>query len=120
MSTGLNGEWYIIIDGDKQLLFNLELPDFKFIATQKFPEYKPITIELPINLMQKTKDWLDNKQILKDLYFINIMKVGNKNKTVKIFNISNARIQKNIVQHSKSYNSNVNTVVIQYDGVRGL
>lgn len=53
---------YLVVgdDGPQQLLLYFERPSFSFKVGQQYKAtWSPVMFEMPVNLLQTTKDWID-------------------------------------------------------------
>lgn len=86
-----NDQWYICWDADNsvfQPLHSIEYPSLSGFSPDGQPEYKPIVIELPINILGDTKRWLESKDAI-DIKFV----MRQSSKIINEFSIGSAIVR---------------------------
>lgn len=106
--------WYLSINNDKQILYNIERPAFHFADKAKTPVWTTIHIEIPTRPLDNTLKWMNEK------YPINssMVQINDNNQIIEQWFLEGATVDSYQIRRSKVLNCEIIVLVIKYRSAR--
>ena len=103
---------FIIIEDseEKQILYFVEKPKFRFKSGEKNAIWNPIRIEMPTHLMPKTQEWIENGHANK----LKIERQNTISEILQIWTLLDVTIDNKMIQKSRVIDSVVMSLTVSY------
>jgi hypothetical protein len=106
--------WYLVLNNDKQILYNAERPTFHFADKAKTPVWAVLHLEIPTRPLDNTLKWMNEK------YPVNssLVQFNDDNQIIEHWFLESAVVDYYHIRRSKVLNCEIIVLVIKYRSAR--